>query len=195
MKYLFLFVSLLCTLVACGDNQLSHQEVVTHYYRARDAMNYPKIKTLIADSITITAGDFVMPYTHTSFYEVFKWDSVFRTSYKVIEFEEKGEQMITSISISSGRHEFLKNNPMQCRYRISFDSGKISKIEELECEEADWASWQKERDTLVLWTKKNHPELDGFINDMTMKGAQNYMKAIELYKADKITRENGEKQP
>lgn len=74
---------------------------------------------------------------------------------------------------------------MTCQYKISFNSGKISKIEELECKDADWNIWQKKRDSLVSWTKKNHPELDGFINDMTMNGAINYLKAIELYETDK----------
>lgn len=195
MKHLFLLASLFCTLMACGDKQLSRQEIITDYYGARDARNFTKIKTLIADSITITAGDYIMPYTRESFYEVFKWDSVFRTSYEVVELEESGKRIVASISISSGRHEFLKNDPMQCRYGISFDSGKISKIEELECKDADWNAWQAERDSLVSWTKKNHPEPDGFINDMTMEGAQNYVKAIELYKSDKITQEANVEQP
>lgn len=71
---------------------------------------------------------------------------------------------------------------MTCQYKISFNSEKISKIEELECENVDWDIWRKKVDSLVRWTRKNHPELDGFINDMTVNGALHYIKAIELYK-------------
>ena len=126
-----------------------------------------------------------MPYDHDSFYEVFKWDSIFKPSYNIVELQEKNNQIIASVALNSVRNEFLKNKLMKCRYKISFSSGKISKIEELECKDADWNIWQKERDSLVNWTRKNHPELDGFINDMTMNGALNYLKAIELYETDK----------
>lgn len=67
-----------------------------------------------------------------------------------------------------------------CQVKISFTSGKISKLEELECIGVDWNIWRKERDSLVSWVNKNHPELDGFINDMTMNGSINYLKAIDL---------------
>ncbi len=84
------------------------------------------------------------------------------------------------------RNEFLKNPYMTCEYRISFMSGKISKIEELDCINVNWSIWQKERDSLVSWINKSHPELSGFVNNMTMKGSINYLKAIELYEANKM---------
>ncbi|MBD0851909.1 hypothetical protein [Maribacter arenosus] len=185
MKNTFFILFLLYFLTGCSDQKLTHQETVTKYYNARDAANYNELKTLINDSITIIAGDYVMPYSHDSFYEQFKWDSIFRPSYKIVELEEKNNQIIASVALNSVRNEFLKNNAMTCQYKISFNYGKISKIEELECKSADWNIWQKERDSLVSWIKKNHPELDGFINDMTMNGAMNYLKAIELYETDK----------
>ena len=48
--------------------------------------------------------------------------------------------------------------------------------------DANWEIWQRERDSLVNWIKENHPELDGFVHDLSMEGAQNYLKAISLYK-------------
>lgn len=57
----------------------------------------------------------------------------------------------------------------------------------MECVDADWNIWQMERDSLVKWVSINHPELDGFIHDLTMNGAINYLKAIELYENSKDT--------
>ena len=64
-------------------------------------------------------------------------------------------------------------------------SRKISKIEDFEYIGTDWEKWVNERDSLVRWINKNHPKLDGFVHDLTMKGAMNYVKAIELYQNDK----------
>lgn len=171
--------------MGCNNQKLTHQETVTTYYNARDAGNYNTLKTYINDSITITAGDYVMPYNHASFYEQFKWDSIFKPSYKIVELEEKDNQVIVSVAQNNIRNEFLKNNPLVSKVKISFTTGKISKLEELDYVGADMNVWQKERDSLVRWISINHPELDGFINDMTMNGALNYLKAIELYEPDK----------
>jgi len=185
MKNRSLILFLLYSLIGCKEQKLTHKQIVTKYYNARDAVNYNELKTVISDSITFTAGDYVMPYTLDSFYEVFKWDSIFKPSYKIVELEESNNKIIASVSSNSVRHEFLKNSPMTCQYKISFESGKISKIEEIECSGADWRIWQKEVGSLVGWIKQNYPELDGFIYDMTMNGAIHYLKAIEFYETDK----------
>jgi hypothetical protein len=182
IKHTFLILSLFCFLTGCNDKKLTHQETVTKYYNAFDLGDYNVIKTVISDSITIIGGDYVMPFTHDSFYKQFKWDSIFKPSYEIIELEEKNNQIIASVASKSLRYEFLKNNPLTCKFKISFNTGKISKIEDMEYINADWNIWQKERDSLVSWINNNHPELDGFIYDLTIKGAINYLKAIELYK-------------
>lgn len=182
MKYILLLLCFLYALTGCDERKLSHQEIVTKYYEARDALNYNKAMTCVNDSLTVVAGDFVMPYNQDNYYEVFKWDSIFQPSYEIVELEEKDNQVIASVTLKSLRNEFLKNSTMTCEYKISFIAGKISKIESLECKDADWDSWQKEVNSLVNWVKINQPQLDGFINDLTMNGAINYLKAIELYK-------------
>ncbi|MBV6646566.1 MAG: hypothetical protein KI790_14010 [Cyclobacteriaceae bacterium] len=122
-----------------------------------------------------------MPYTKESFYEQFKWDSVFQPTYEIIELEEQESQIIATVASSSKRYKFLKNDPLTCKFRVSFGSNEITKLESMDCPSADWNVWQTERDALVDWTRKNNPELDGFIHDLTMNGAINYLKAIELY--------------
>ena len=100
--------------------------------------------------------------------------------------ENKDEQIVATVSVNSPRFELLKNNPLTCKHRFHFKSGKIIKIENLECIDANWDVWEKERDTLVKWIKDNHPELEGFIHDLSMKGAKDYMTAIALYKKRQV---------
>ncbi|UII75825.1 hypothetical protein LV716_16410 [Flagellimonas sp. HMM57] len=185
MKNSFIILLLLYFLIGCKNEEFTHRETVTKYYTARNASDFDALRVLLSDSLTTVSGDYVMPYDHDSFYEVFKWDSIFGTSYKLIELEEKDNKAIAMVTLNSDRLKFLKNGPMTCQYQISFESGKISKIEELECKDADWDIWRKQVDSLVVWVNRNHPELNGFIHDMTMNGAKDYLKAIKLYKADK----------
>lgn len=168
-------------LAGCGQEKLTHKETVAHYFNARNAVDFIEIRELISDRLTVTEGDYVMPYSQNSFYEVFKWDSVFQTKYNIVELREMHDQIIASIALRSIRNEFLLNNKMTCQFKFSFSSGKISKIESLDCENADWKVWEKRVNSLVAWIELNHPELDGFIHDMTMNGAQNYLKAINQY--------------
>ena len=185
MKNILLVLIFSTILSGCNNNWLSNKELVETYYSARNKRNFSEIKHLVNDTITIISGDYVMPYNKQSFYEVFKWDSVFKSSYKIVDLVEENNQIIASVKLNSIKLEFLKNPTMTCDYKISFTSNKISKIKEINCENADWKIWQQERDSLVKWTKKHHPKLDGFIHDMTMNGAINYVKAIQLYQTKK----------
>lgn len=181
MKY-FLFSIFMGLLVACSNDKFTPQKTVNAYYEARNNLDYKALQPLVADSITIIAGDYVMPYNHKGFYEVFKWDSIFKPSYKLVSLKETEDQLIASVKISSIKHEFLKNDGMICDYLISFNSGKISEIKELDCNNVNWDDWAKEVNNLVNWVEIYYPELNGFINNMSMEGAENYVKAIELYK-------------
>ena len=185
MKNIILALVFLTILTGCKNRWLSNKELVETYYSAKNKKNFSEIKHLVNDSITIISGDYVMLYNKQSFYEVFKWDSIFKTSYKMVDLIEENNQIIASVELNSIKLEFLKNPAMTCDYKISFTSNRISKIEEINCKNANWNLWQQERDSLVKWTKKNHQNLDGFIHDMTMNGAINYVKAIEFYKSEK----------
>ncbi len=187
MKGSLLELFLLYCLMGCAEEKLTKQQHVITDFKARDAGDYQELKTVVDDSITIVSGDYIMPYNHDGFYEQFKWDSVFKPSYEIVALEEKNSHIIAAVTLNSIRNTFLKNSGMTCRYKISFNSEKISKIEELECEGVDWSVWQKERDSLVEWVNKNHPELAGFLTDMTMNGSQKYLKAIVLYEKAKTT--------
>ncbi len=177
-------------MIACAESEPTPIEKVTAYYEGFQKSDYKQIKQMIADSLTLTEGDFTMPFTPQSYYEQFKWDSVFKPVYKIVEVSNNDKHVVATVAVNSLRFEFLKNDPLICSHKFYFESGKISKIENLDCGDANWAVWQKERDSLVSWVKSNHPELDGFINDLSMNGAINYLKAIALYQGRPLRSKN-----
>ena len=184
MKKVLLLTAVILAITQCGKQSFSPEALVGTYYQAFDDSDFDKIREVISDSLTIVEGDYITLYTNESFYEQFRWDSIFQTSYQIKELESNAdEQVIVTVSSSSVRYRFLKNDPLTCQFKISIEDKKIKKIEAMDCLEADWAVWEGERDSLVQWTQLHHPELDGFIHDLSMQGAMNYLKAIELYLA------------
>lgn len=181
IKNTFFILFVIGLLFSCDNEALSRKETVNTFYKAFDSGDFDKIKAVIHDSITIVSGDFVMPFNKTSFKEFYKWDSIFKPSYEILELAEENDHLIATISQKNIRNAFLKNNPLKLNVKISFTSGKITKLEELDYIDVNWKEWNQEKDSLVNWIKLNHPKLDGFVNDMTMTGAKNYLKAIELY--------------
>ncbi|MCM4162766.1 MULTISPECIES: hypothetical protein [unclassified Arenibacter] len=185
MKNTFLILFLLYFLTGCKEQKLSHKETVSRYYNAFDSGDYNEIKATINDSVTMISGDYVIPYNHDSFYDFFKWDSIFKPSYKIVELDEKNNDIIVTIAQDNVRNEFLKNNPLVFKVKVSFTLEKISKLEELEYIDVNWEVWNQEKDSLVSWIKNNHHDLDGLVEDMTKKGSKDYLKAIELYASNK----------
>lgn len=173
-------------MISCAESSNNESQQIIQYYDGFKFSDYNKVKEVISDSLTIVEGENIMRFTPDDFHTHFKWDSVFKPAYKLIEIEQKENQLIATVSVNSLRFEFLKNNPLTCKFGFYFKSGKISKIENLECIDADWNIWQKEVNALVDWVNINHPELNGFIHDLTMEGALNYLKAIELYESSKL---------
>lgn len=186
MKSLFLLSLVLLFTVNCAK-QHSRISSVTSYYQGLTNADYSQVKNLITDSVTIIEGDYTMPYSREAFHEYFKWDSVFQPTYKIVALSEADDHVIATVAVNSLRFEFLKNNPLTCRHKIFFTSGKLTKFENIDCIDANWAVWETERDALVSWISIHHPELDGFIHDLTMNGAKKYVQAIALYNENKAT--------
>lgn len=185
MKHLLL-LSILILCIGCAEKKNIETEQITAYYEGFANSDYSQVKSTLSDSLISIAGDYTMRYSRESFYEKFKWDSVFKPQYKLLSIENKGEHPIATVTMNSPKLEFLQNNPMTCRYRIYFKEGKIARIVDLDCPTANWEVWSKQVDTLVAWVADNHPELNGFIYDLTEQGALNYMRAIALYENKEI---------
>lgn len=183
-KIAIIFILILFT--DCTEKKSTISEQVTAYYDGFKIADFSQIKRTLADSLITIHGDYTTAFSHKSYYEKFKWDSVFKPVYKLVSIENQEKQAIATITVSSLKHKFLKNNSMTCRYKFYFKSEKISKIEELDCPNANWEIWGQKAESLVNWVQLNHPELDGFIYDLSMKGAIDYVHAINLYEQRQI---------
>ncbi len=109
-----------------------------------------------------------------------------KPDYKIIELKTQEEYVSATASVKSLKFKYLKNNPMICERKFYFKKGKISKIEIVDCPKTNWTIWSEQVDKLVNWIKLNQPELDGFIHDLSLNGALNYLKAIDLYKKENL---------
>lgn len=173
-------ILLVVGLISCKSKQLAikTKNYYTAYYEQKD---FALVGNYLADSITIVEGEYQMPYSAKTYYTMFQWDSVFQPCCDVLEVLRQDTQVVATVATYSSRFEFLGNNPLTTKQRLSFTDGKIVQIEILDYIEADFTVWAARRDTLVAWIDVYQPELSGFVYDMTKTGAENYLKAIALF--------------
>ena len=184
-------ILLLLVISACSSKETSHIATVKNYYSGFNNGDYKLIETQLSDSLTITEGDYVMNFTPETFETHFKWDSVFVPRVKIINIEQQENDLLVTISASSKRFEFLRNNPLVTKHLVHFTNGKISRIDNVDFINTDWKLWTEQKEGLTQWIVNNHKELDGFMIDQTLQGGLNYLKAIDLY----TNRENNSTKP
>lgn len=177
LKLLFIFG----LLYSC--NPPNNQVVLEKYFEGYYNQGFNSISSLLADSVTIKElPDYEMKYSRDEFRIFYQWDSVFQPRHKFTIIEQTDTTIDYIEERYSKRFEFLQHNPLKLKQRIYFQQGKILILENREYLNFDVEKWMSNRDSLVSWIDGNHPELSGFIYDMTKEGAENYLKAIELYK-------------
>ncbi len=161
----------------------SKLEIAKNYYKALDNSNSTEMLTLIGDSIVIRENndDYQERFSRNGYTVWLKWDSVFEPTYKILEIEEKNEVVNARISKVDKRIIFLTEEPMVWKEIIRFDKNKIVKVERIEYEVFNVPKFVRNRDTLVSWVDRYHPELSGFLYPQTKSVGMKYLKAIELY--------------
>ncbi|MFC4691632.1 hypothetical protein ACFO5T_14450 [Dokdonia genika] len=172
---------LLLVISACSSKETSHIATAKNYYSGFNNGDYKLIETQLSDSLTITEGDYVMNFTPETFETHFKWDSVFVPQVKIINIEQQENDLLVTISASSKRFEFLRNNPLVTKHLVHFTNGKISRIDNVDFINTDWKLWTEQKKGLTQWIASNQKELDGFMIDQTLQGGLNYLEAIDLY--------------
>jgi len=157
-------------------------QLVENFYNQLNHSNYPELSEFIGDSVTMIEGDYTMNYSKNEYYKFFQWDSVFSPTYKLLEIRAIDTKTLeVKVSKTCTRIEFLNQSPIVSKELIEIEGQKISKIKNIEMD-ADFTPWNRKKTSIITWIKKNHPQLDGFMYDQTKTGAQNYLKAIALYK-------------
>jgi len=155
---------------------------VKDFYKGLNNDDFESISNLISDNIRITEGTYNLTNSKASFYTQFQWDSVFTPQYEIVEISDYEYGIEATISKECQRILFLMDTAMVYKVKINFRDDKIIRMNTEEYISLDFNKWQNNLDELLEWMKEDHPELIGSQNDLTLAGAQNYLKAINLFK-------------
>jgi ketosteroid isomerase-like protein len=134
--------------------------------------------------VVATEMSYVLSKNKQELYRQFQWDSVFSPSCNLIDYKTDSTGLICTIKKSCKRIKFLQDTSIIFKTNFVLKGNKIAKISLIDYVYFDTLSWQTRRDSLVAWIDKNYPKLSGFVYDMTPNGAQNYLKAIDLFKTE-----------
>jgi len=182
IKYLIL---LILFTYSCNDasKNLTHDEIVSEYIKGLNESNFKKIKTYISDSLILIEEGFTLTKSLNEYYTFFQWDSVFFPKYTLLK-SHKINNNLSEIILSKicKRIEYLHDSEIVYKQLIQIDKNEIIQIETKELTVFDTLKWSSRRDTLVKWIENYYPDLNGFEYDQTLTGAEDYIKAIELYK-------------
>ena len=185
---IFLFAFTCLTQFACksSSNNLTSEKIVVGYINGLNESSFKQIESVISDSLTTMEGGFVLTESSKDYYVHFQWDSVFSPKYDIVNSSKISDNAIElTLSKTCKRIKFLHDTVTIYKARFDLANKRIIKIDNFDLVYFDTLKWSSRRDTLVAWIKLHHPDLDGFVYDQTLLGAQNYLKAIELYKNKK----------
>ena len=179
--------ALILLVIACSidKTQRNKTQLVQDYYMGLNLGNFKLISGCVADSVITSEKDFILSRTRLELYQHFQWDSVFRPNYQIIDVKDLEQAVQLTVIKQCERIQFLQDTAMVYKVNITFSDGKITQIQTTDYVFLDFTKWQPRRNTLVKWIDVNHPELSGFVNDLTLNGAQNYIQAINLYTNEK----------
>lgn len=165
-----------------GKAKLSNNEIIEGYVNGLNQSDFKQIEAYISDSLTTSEGGFILTNSKSKYYTHFKWDSVFQPRYKIIQSNTISDDT-TEITISKfcKRIEYLHDSATVYGALFVVKKNKICLIDNHKLIVFDTLKWEHRRDTLVSWININYPELTGFVYDQTPIGAQNYLKAINLF--------------
>jgi len=188
-KFKVLLLIITVTIVSCKnpEKEIDKLEIAKKYYNVLDKSNVSGIETLLTDSLLTkeTEYGYEQTFSKEEYVEWLKWDSVFEPQYKILQIKQENGIVKSKISKTDKRISFLHKEPIITEQVIHFDKDKITAIETTKYVVFKDSVFVKNREDLLNWIDKNHPELNGFIYDQTKSGGMKYLNAIELYESKK----------
>lgn len=182
MNRLYLINLILLTIILTGcKTNMEDSEIIERYYNGLNQSSFNAVRTQMGSNFEVIEGSDTARYTPESYYQWFQWDSVFKPHYNIMRIVEVNDSLFITLSKSCKRIDFLHDEPLIFTVCPSLNYGKITSIKTVSYQNADWNKWITRRDTLVVSTSREHPELDSFILNQTKDGALTYLKAIEFW--------------
>ena len=132
-----------------------------------------------------TEYDYEYTFSKEAYVEWLKWDAVFEPTYKILEIGQENGAIKATTSKTDKRILFLNEEPIVTEQVLRFEKDKIISIETTKYVIFNDSLFVANRAQFLNWIDENHPELGAFINDQTEAGGITYLKAIELYEANK----------
>ena len=180
--YGFLIIALI---YSCNYNsdKTTPAKIIGAFYDGLNKSDFNQVESCISDSLLFMEGGFVLTKNIREFYVLFQWDTVFSPKFSIINSRKISDNTIeVTVSKLGKRIKFLNDSAIVYKAKFDFANNQITKLDHCELVIFDTLKWNSRRDTLVAWIKTNYPDLDGFVYDQTLTGAQHYLEAIELYK-------------
>lgn len=188
-KIIVLLFLLTIGLLACKESEkkIDKLEIAKAYYSVLSNSDDSQIVDLLRDSLVTreTEYDYEQTFSLKAYVEWLKWDAVFDPTYKILKIEQEDEIVKATISKMDKRILFLNKEPIVTNQVIRFDNDKISVVETTKYVVFNDSIFINNREQLLSWIDKNHPELKAFIHDQTEAGGRRYLKAMELYNSRK----------
>ena len=185
LKHFFLLFMVFVAL-SCSNKQVNPvlRNTVDNYYEAFNTGNFNEMRQLVTDSIKLLEGSLLIAQGEKALYNFFQWDSVFDPSYTIIAYEElDSNHALATVEKSCKRIRFLIDKPFVTKVKIEFNKAKIDAVSTVDYIDVDFDAWEAKRNALTGYIDNKYPELSGFVFDQSKAGAENYLKAIEIYEA------------
>ncbi len=183
MRHLLILSCLFLVMLSCssGPKEVSSEQIIQEYLSGLNDSGFGSVSEYVSDSVRVSEFAFPVARSKKDLQRIFQWDSVFAPRYELIDTEEIEGKLVGTISKECQRIRFLNDTAIVYRVVFEFSGNRISHMQTIEYLAFDMKKWTSRRDSLVSWIETRHPELKGFHQNQTEKGARDYLRAIELY--------------